>query len=730
MTSMPDDDAEWVVVADAAPGPGEILADDDHDVVVWTTFDGMTCVMDGRCPHEWSHLGAEGVVDGDELVCAAHFWRFTTAGTGTKLNVKGRRDAKGDIEVFPSRVEDGRVMAKVRNLMLLVMLSVAVLFAAGPTGRAAAQTSDAEQITDYNSAMTVNRDGSLDVTEHITYDFGATPHHGIFRYVPNRAPYTGKGPDSRATYDRVTPITNIQVSSDAPSNLSTKDENDNLVMQIGDPNQTVIGVHTYVISYRIRGVFNRFPDHDELNFNVTGLGWPVPILKVEAAVEGPVDPTQTTCFAGPLNSQLPCTSHAIDGNTAHFTQTDLQAGEGLTVVVAYPKNTVNATPILEEVPTIGSAFRPTGQSVGIGLVLLLIGGGLVGLLLWRNGRDRRFRGSAVDAAFSTSGDEERVPFANRSVDPVEFVPPDNIRPGHMGTLWDEEANAVDVVGMMIDLAVRGYFRIEELEAPHRSSFGFGQTQGDYRFVKLKDPDDTLLHSEQVLLESLFRDGDRAQLSDLQQHFAQRLALVEGALYDDAVAAGWFPTRPDRVRANWKGIGLVVTVVGLGLVFLAFKFTHLALAAVAVPAVGLLIIGLNHRFPARTPKGTALLGRVRGFRELFAAGEGERQAFLEKKELFSQYLPYAIVFGMADQWAKRFADLGLSPEEMGVGGWYMSPYGYNPITFAYAMSSFSTISAGSFAMAAPSSTGAFGGAGGFGGGGFSGGGFGGGGGGSW
>ncbi len=729
MTPMPDDDAEWVVVADPAPGPGEIRADDDHDVVVWTTFDGTTCVMDGRCPHEWSHLGAEGVVDGDELVCAAHFWRFDTDGTGTKLNVKGRRDAKGDIEVFPSRVEDGRVLAKVRNLTLLVLVVVGAVFAAMPAGRAAAQ-SGFEQVSDFDSAMTVNPHGWLDVTERITYDFGPNAHHGIFRYVPDRAPYTGKKPDSHATYDRVTPITNVHVTSDAPSDLSTKEQDGNFVMQIGDPNRTVTGVHTYVISYRIRGVFNTFTDHDELNFNVTGNGWEVPIAKVEAAVGAPVEPTQTTCFAGPLNSQLPCASHTIDGDTARFTQGELGVGEGLTVVVAYPRNTVDARPILEEVPTIGSAFRPTGLSVGLGLGLLLLGGAGVGLLLWRNGRDRRFRGSAVDAAFATSGSDERVPLTERRVDPVEFVPPDDIRPGHMGTLWDEEANPVDVVGMMIDLAVRGYFRIEEITAPQRSSFGFGQTQGDYRFVKLKDPDATLLHSEQVLLESLFRDGDQAQLSDLQQHFAQRLALVEGALYDDAIAAGWFPTRPDRVRAKWKGIGLAVTVVGIGLTFLAFKFSHLALAALAVPAVGLLILGLNHRFPARTPKGTALLGRVRGFRELFAAGEGERQAFLERKELFSQYLPYAIVFGMADQWAQRFADLGLSPQDMGVGGWYISPYGYNPITFAYAMSSFSTISAGSFAMATPSSTGAFGGGSGFSGGGFSGGGFGGGGGGSW
>ena len=63
--------------------------------------------------------------------------------------------------------------------------------------------------------------------------------------------------------------------------------------------------------------------------------------------------------------------------------------------------------------------------------------------------------------------------------------------------------------------------------------------------------------------------------------------------------------------------------------------------------------------------------VRGFRELFAAGEGERQEFLEQKGIFSRYLPYAIVFGMADQWARRFQALGLSNEDLGVGGWYIS-----------------------------------------------------------
>ncbi|MCU0269333.1 MAG: Rieske 2Fe-2S domain-containing protein [Acidimicrobiales bacterium] len=81
------------------------------EVVVWRTVGGRVVAMDARCPHQWSHLGVEGVVDGDELVCASHFWRFSPEGVGTKVNVHGRRDPKADIAVHPVRERDGWVEA-------------------------------------------------------------------------------------------------------------------------------------------------------------------------------------------------------------------------------------------------------------------------------------------------------------------------------------------------------------------------------------------------------------------------------------------------------------------------------------------------------------------------------------------------------------------------------------------------------------------------------------------
>lgn len=103
---------EWMpLVASEAVQPGEILGASagGHELVVWRARSGGVCVMDARCPHQWTHLGDGGVVDGDELVCTSHFWRFDRDGCGSKLTVLGRRDPKADIEVHRSRERDGMI---------------------------------------------------------------------------------------------------------------------------------------------------------------------------------------------------------------------------------------------------------------------------------------------------------------------------------------------------------------------------------------------------------------------------------------------------------------------------------------------------------------------------------------------------------------------------------------------------------------------------------------------
>jgi len=117
---MSDDD-DWTRLIPAARVPPAGITSvsvGDLDLVVWRDIDGVPAVMDARCPHQWSHLEAEGVVDGYEIVCTAHFWRFDGRGCGTKLTELGRRDPKSDVTVYECREADGFVEARLPDASL------------------------------------------------------------------------------------------------------------------------------------------------------------------------------------------------------------------------------------------------------------------------------------------------------------------------------------------------------------------------------------------------------------------------------------------------------------------------------------------------------------------------------------------------------------------------------------------------------------------------------------
>ena len=62
-----------------APGTRTSVRLLDLEIVVWRGADGVVHAWEDRCPHRGTRLSI-GRVEGDELVCAYHGWRF--AGTG------------------------------------------------------------------------------------------------------------------------------------------------------------------------------------------------------------------------------------------------------------------------------------------------------------------------------------------------------------------------------------------------------------------------------------------------------------------------------------------------------------------------------------------------------------------------------------------------------------------------------------------------------------------------
>jgi uncharacterized membrane protein YgcG len=524
-----------------------------------------------------------------------------------------------------------------------------------------------------------------------------------------------------------------------------------LRIRIGDPDLTISGEHTYMIIYRVAGAMNAFSTHDELYWNAVGTEWLVPIDKATAHVTAPVPIELSACFAGAEGSVMPCAVSKVSGRTATFSHTDLFQAGGLTVAVGVPTGAIvpSPTPILEEHWTFARAFSVTPLTVGFAFVLLIGLLGAVVRLMWVTGRDRRVIGSQVDIAFATGQQEQAVPLGEETVYPVEFAPPDDIRPGQVGLLVDEEANPADITATVVDLAVRGYLRIEEI--PKRWLLG----KPDWRLIQLRDSDGGLLKYEATLLDGLFRDTDgeadeepeeedealaaveplppptsfpptdgelaSVKLSSLRRKFFERYQRVQRALYADARRRRWFAGRPDKVRQSWAARGWVVAIAGGVLTYLAARLTHFGLVPLPIVITGLVMIVAARWMPRRTPLGTGLVRRVLGFRTYIATAEVHMARWAEEENLFSRYLPYAIVFGLTEKWARAFARLGETPETT----WYLGSRPFTPALFASSIDNFAVTSAGALTFR-PAASGSSG----IGGGGFSGGGGGGGGGGSW
>src|SRR5207248_181627 len=112
----------------------------------------------------------------------------------------------------------------------------------------------------------------------------------------------------------------------------------------------------------------------------------------------------------------------------------------------------------------------------------------------------------------------------------------------------------------------------------------------------------------------------------------------------------------------------------------------------------------------------------GFRLYMNTAEKYRQQFAEKAEIFTQLLPYAIVFGCVSRWARAFEGIDTSASNT----WYVGNAPFQAAVLSSSLESMNANISSAIASSPPSS----GSSSPFGGGGSSGGGGGGGGGGSW
>jgi uncharacterized membrane protein len=113
-------------------------------------------------------------------------------------------------------------------------------------------------------------------------------------------------------------------------------------------------------------------------------------------------------------------------------------------------------------------------------------------------------------------------------------------------------------------------------------------------------------------------------------------------------------------------GFIVAAAGVGLGYLLGRWFGWAIIGAPIVVAGLLLGATAQLMPRRTAKGSEALRRVLGFRLFIDTAEKDRAKFAEQANIFAEYLPFAIVFGCVDKWARVFRDIDTTAA---VQGWY-------------------------------------------------------------
>ena len=625
------------------------------------------------------------------------------------------------------------------NLVLTALLLFSTL---GVATDASAQT---ERILRFRSDIVVNEDASLTVTETIRVQSAQRQiKRGIYRDLPRRVQFRDILRDGK------------------PDDYHTESTGFGTRLYIGRESHILpIAIYTYSITYDVPREVRFFKAHDEVYWNVTGNEWGFPIDRAIATVRLPADVDEDDLtvegYTGKKREKGQDYTAGFDaqGNPYLETTRMLEANEGLSIVVIFPKGIVTQPSFSEKVA--GIFFSNPGDTIALsGLLVAVVYFSLMWILV---GRD---------------------PASGRIL-PVES-PPKGISPAAARYISQMGYDSKIFTVAIVDMAVKGYLRIEQEED---KTYVLVRGDADEEVLTPEEAGiaRTLLGSDELVE---LKQANHAKLSKAIQDFQKALKrkyaseyfvtnakyllpgmllsgifLVLGALAQPgaelstvlffmAWLTGWsigvFALVTAASRA-WRtfltgplgstigpAIGWTVLLIPFAggellVLFVLAQASSPTLSAVLFATVLLLFV-FYQLLKAPTLLGRRVMDKIEGF-EMYLNGEGSHRlagsADADRTARFEAFLPYAIALGKETEWSEEFDQaLTTSPNASTTHyypGWYsgqdFSSAGIRGFGNSFG-SSFST--AITSASMSPSS--------GSGGGGFSGGGGGGGGGGGW
>ena len=555
-----------------------------------------------------------------------------------------------------------------------------------------------ERILSYDSTITVNHDGTLEVREAIRVRAeGRNIRRGIYRDFPTIYPRDGGGTTVVAF--------NFQSAkrdgSDEP--WHTENRGNGVRVYVGSPSRTVShGEHTYELVYRTDRQMGYFADHDEIYWNATGNGWGFVIERATARVllpdEIPRAEIKLEAYTGPQGAKGQAFTSQLDKGAPLFATTrQLNPGEGLTIVAMWPKGFI--MPPVEAAQPVPSQGVPAGVDnsyaaaqqyaprydspaekflsrelphdnrpfifglLGLGLLIAYY------YFIWdKVGRDPPGRVIIP---------EYEMP-ANQSAASMRYL---------LRMSYDNECFAAGI----LSLAVKGYLHIEQSSG----ILGFGKKFTLRRADRSRSRPFTmqadtnpgakpLTQDEQALYAELFEHGDTLELEPENHSRVKEARSEHEAAVEANYKAGFF-----SINGGWHFLGILLSLVFIALTLSQpgaayfwpqWYFTSpLGWLTLAAAAAALLANGVfGSLLKAPTVVGQKIMDHIRGFRMYLEVAEGEELKRISTPppkltpELYQAYLPAALALGVEQKWAERFArELEIEPERY-QPAWYSGP----------------------------------------------------------
>ncbi|MFZ3263980.1 MAG: DUF2207 domain-containing protein [Terriglobales bacterium] len=549
-------------------------------------------------------------------------------------------------------------------------------------------------VADFKDTISIAANGSALVSEKITVVFVGT-WHGIHRTIP--VEYPGPNGTNYTLFLKVQSVTDEngkKLRYESSKSGAYRD------LKIYIPG-AVDATRLVNIDYAVRNGIRYFDGYDEFYWNVTGNDWPVPIDHASAFVTLPGSTAgglRAQAFTGAYGSKERAADTQVNGaDVAVETTRPLPMRGGLTIDIYIPQGIVTAPSAL----TKFGWFLGSNPIVFLPLLTLAVMAGL-----WYSvGRD---------------------PDPGMSVAP-QYEPPKGMTPAEAGTMLDDSIHPRDITSTIVDLAVRGYIKIEEkvdtfLVFHHK----------DYVFHLLKantewGPD--LVPHERVMLENIFAGVTETRLSSLKNRFYTAIPAIRTDIMSELKNKGVYTLDPESANGYSIVAAVAIAILAVAVQVLGWMnlFNSIPLVIVCVLISAIIWWLFARQMTAKTVAGARMHIAVLGFQEFMNRVDADRIQRMPP-DTFEKFLPYAMALGVEHHWAQAFDGIVKDPP-----GWYVSPnghVGFTPLYFSSAMYGMATDMHQVFVSAPRASSGGSGFGGGFGGGGgFSGGGFGGGGGGA-